>query len=342
MAEESIRCIIVKFSVTLVFPVSLLIAAMLYLTSCGSSDEAIDNTISFHSTLSEYGLYKPGMSDLIPEKGVEIYDIASALFTDYAEKQRLLKIPQGKRVTIDGSGLPIFPEGTIIAKTFYYSKSDRGMRQIIETRLLIFEQGKWNVATYQWNAAQNNANLLNDGAIIPVAFNDDSGRNHKLTYKIPSQKDCSSCHRSDDQLTPIGPKARNLNMTITEKGKRQNQLRHFMQKGIFNHSDITGIGSLPNYKDTTLDLTRRARAYLDMNCAHCHEPAGMASNTSLNLGFSASFQQTGIDYNKQNIVIRMNTMGEYHMPKIGTTILDDNGVKLVTEYIKSLSSNPDH
>jgi uncharacterized repeat protein (TIGR03806 family) len=318
----------------------MLIATMPLMTCCKSTEEAIANNISFHGKLSAYGLYRSGMSDMIPEKGVQVYIIASALFTDYAEKQRLIKLPQGKRVTIDGSGLLIFPNGTIIAKTFYYSKPDHGKRQIIETRLLILDQGKWNAATYQWNAAQTDADLLDSGALVPITFEDHSGMRRKLAYKIPSQNDCSSCHRSDDQLSPIGPKARNLNRIVNGEGKRQSQLEYFMKKGLFNDADITAIGSLPNYKDTTMDLKTRARAYLDINCAHCHQPAGMASNTSLNLAYSASFEKTGIAFNKQNILIRMSTMGKYHMPKIGTTILDDEGIQIVKTYIKGLGTDP--
>jgi uncharacterized repeat protein (TIGR03806 family) len=278
------------------------------------------------------------MAALIPEKGVEIFDIASPLFTDYAEKQRLLKIPAGKRVTMNGNGLPVFPQGTIIAKTFYYSKSLNDKRQVIETRLLILKEGKWNAATYQWNAAQTNANLLVNGANVPVIFENNSGTQRKLIYKIPTQNDCSSCHRSGDQLTPIGPKAENLNVMINAEGKRQNQLTYLIQKSVFEHSDINIIKSFPRYADTTLALSTRARAYLDINCAHCHNAGGTASNTSLKLNYSAPFEETGIDYNKQNILNRMNTMGEYHMPKTGTTILDDEGVALVKSYIRSLNS----
>ncbi|MCF0051004.1 c-type cytochrome [Dyadobacter sp. LJ53] len=279
------------------------------------------------------------MSELIPEKGVEMFDIASPLFTDYAEKQRLIKIPDGQKATIDGNGLPLFPDGTIIAKTFYYSKSGNKKRRMVETRLLILKHGKWNAATYQWNVMQTNADLLTSGAVVPIAFEDHSGIQRKLAYKIPSQNDCSSCHRSGDQLSPIGPKARNLNMTVTAEGKRQNQLDYFIKKGIFNPADLIAIGALPSYKDTTLDVAMRARAYFDINCAHCHQPAGAASQTSLNLGYSTSFEETGIGFNKQNILIRMSTMGAYHMPKIGTTVLDDEGVQLVKTYIKGLDSH---
>lgn len=298
--------------------------------------------MTFYPELSDYGLFKSDMSNLVPETGVEAFEVASPLFTDYAEKQRLIKLPDKQSVTIAGDGLPVFPNGTIIAKTFYYSKSKNGKRQIVETRLLILEQGKWNAATYRWNAAQTDADLLVDGAVVPIAFEDNAGMQRKLEYKIPSQNDCSSCHRSDDQLNPIGPKARNLNFTINVEGKRQNQLAYLMKKGIFAHSNITGISSLPNYNDTTTALNMRARAYLDINCAHCHQPAGGASGTSLNLGYSSAFEETGIDFNKQNILIRMSTMGEYHMPKTGTTVLDNEGVRLVRAYIKSLGTNAGH
>jgi uncharacterized repeat protein (TIGR03806 family) len=317
------------------------IVAALYISSCSAAPEEIPNNISFHDKLSDYGLFKSTLSDLIPVTGVEVMQIASPLFTDYTEKQRLLKIPSGKKASVNGNGLPTFPDGTIIAKTFYYSKTYNRRRRIIETRLLILNRGKWNAATYQWNAAQTNADLLVNGAIVPVAFEDHAGVQRTLKYKIPAQNDCSSCHRSGDQLVPIGPKAQNLNITVNVEGKRQNQLAYFIKKGIFSHSNMNNIGVLPNYNDTTLALAMRARAYLDVNCAHCHQPAGMASNTSLNLGYAAEFEKTGIDFNKQNILIRMSTMGEYHMPKTGTTVLDEDGVELVRTYIKSLDDHPD-
>ncbi len=324
------------------FLIVFILMAMFYITGCDDADKTIENTISFHGKLSDYKIFTPNMAELVPEAGVEIYEIASPLFTDYAEKQRLLKIPDGQKLRMDGDGLPVFPDGSIIAKTFYYSKSKNGKRQIIETRLLIFKQGSWNAATYQWNAAQTNADLLIDGSTVPVTFADHSGIQRKLEYKIPSQNDCSSCHRTGDRLTPIGPKALNLNIIVDAEGKRQNQLAYFMKKGLFVHSDVSSIGSIPSYKDTTVDLSMRARAYFDINCGHCHQPAGMASSTSLNLGYLTAFEETGIGFNKQNILIRMSTMGEYHMPKTGTTILDDEGVILIKGYIKSLNGDINH
>lgn len=319
--------------------VIILIAATgAYLIGCNNTSQPISNNISFKDKLSAYAIFRADMSDLIPAAGVAMINISAPLFTDYAEKQRLLKLPDGSKITLTGDGLPVFPEGAIIAKTFYYLTSVNGSKRLIETRLLILKDKKWNAATYRWNDDQADATLLTEGAIVPVDFNDHSGRRRHLEYKIPTQQDCGSCHRSGNELIPIGPKASNLNIFVNRDGIRQNQLAYLMQKGILAHADITSIASMPDYNDSSLAVPIRARAYLDINCAHCHRSKGIADNTSIKLDYTTPFDETGIDFNKQNMLIRMSTMGEYHMPKIGTTVIDDEGLQLVKQYIYSLGS----
>ncbi|MBO9616295.1 MAG: c-type cytochrome [Dyadobacter sp.] len=317
-------------------PLWLVLVAIL-LVACGGSPQEIRNNISFKSRLSEYALFKGNMPDLVPADDVVPVQIGSSLFTDYAEKQRLLKIPAGQKMIIAGDGLPVFPDGTLIAKTFYYSKSGKGTRQIIETRLLLYSGNQWNVATYRWNAGQTDAELLTEGATVPVYFEDRYGQRRHLTYKIPAQNDCGSCHRSGDELTPLGPQARNLNVSVDVGGEKVNQLAYLMKRGMLAQTDVSRITSLPDYKDSSLPLASRARAYLEMNCAHCHREAGTAASTSLDLSYNTPFEKTGIGYNRANIVIRMGTMGEYHMPKTGTTTIDDEGARLIRDYIKSLA-----
>ncbi|MCF0072782.1 c-type cytochrome [Dyadobacter sp. CY261] len=316
-----------------------LILAGILLSACHHGTQAISNNISFKGKLSEYELFKGNLSDMVPAGNVVPLQIGSPLFTDYAEKQRLIKIPDGTKVVVAGEGLPVFPNGTLIAKTFYYSKSGNGGRKIIETRLLLYSDQKWNAATYRWNAGQTDAELLTEGAIVPVYFEDQLGKHRHLEYKIPTQKDCGTCHRSGDELVPLGPQARNLNIDIQVEGKSVNQLTYLINRGIFGHAAISGIASLPDYRDSSQALTTRARAYLEMNCAHCHRETGSAESTSLNLNYATPFEETGIAYNKENMLIRMSTMGEYHMPKIGTTTRDEEGVRLIKEYIKSLHND---
>ena len=70
--------------------------------------------------LFDYQIYSGKVSDLTPAEGFIKYELATPLFTDYAEKERLIKIPAGSSLGIAGDGLPTFPNGTILVKTFFY------------------------------------------------------------------------------------------------------------------------------------------------------------------------------------------------------------------------------
>jgi len=77
----------------------------------------INNEIKFSPTLSSYGFFQGKMSDLLPATDLETFELSAPLFTDYAEKQRLFKIPKDSTITILSTGKLNFPEGSIL-KTY--------------------------------------------------------------------------------------------------------------------------------------------------------------------------------------------------------------------------------
>jgi len=83
-------------------------------------------------------------------------------------------------------------------------------------------------------------------------------------------------------------------------------------------------------------IENRARAYFETNCAHCHSPNGIAGITQLDLRYETPIHETGIWLKKGKIAMRMTVEGELHMPQKGTTIIHDEGLKLVMDYIKDL------
>lgn len=280
------------------------------------------------------------MANLIPAKGVNLLELSSTLFTDYAEKQRLIRLPKGQKLVIKGNGLPEFPEGTVLAKTFYYlkDKSDPASgRQILETRILLLKNGIWNAGTYQWNAAQTRAVYISASASVKVNWRTEDGTIRKIAYHIPGQQECVSCHRSNDQVIPIGPKAMNLNRNVMRNGQEINQLTDLQHRNLLSFTvSPSAIPALPFAADTTLSLERRARAYLEINCAHCHNPNGLAYRKPLMLNYQIPISKTGISFEKNNITSRMETLGYLHMPKLGTTVLDEKGVKLIKDYLNSI------
>ena len=147
-------------------------------------------------------------------------------------------------------------------------------KRIIETRLEIKENGKWNIATYLWNQAQTDATLALDGSDTQVSWINADGISQSTLYHVPSQNECMTCHQSSSVISPIGPSLRNLNRIVERNGAILNQLTHLQTVGVLNDFEINQVSQIVDYNDASVSLSERARAYLDMNCAHCHNPDG--------------------------------------------------------------------
>ncbi|WDF66966.1 hypothetical protein PQ465_11675 [Sphingobacterium oryzagri] len=320
--------------------VIILVPSILMLLNKQGLSAKIEDNMAFSETLSTYGLFKGELFDLTPCNEAISIEIASSLFTDYAEKQRIILLPKDKKMKANGDGLPEFPDGTIIAKTFFYPKmigENPNGKHILETRLLIKNKEKWNAATYKWDKNQQEAYLLTDGSTEPVAFTDKNGNRRTIAYKIPSRADCSSCHRQRNKILPIGPKLRNLNIDVVRDNQTINQLVYLKRKEKLHIGSTDEIDRISSYSEESEPIHNRARAYLDINCAHCHSPEGTAGITLLDLRYETPIQETGIWLKQGKISARMQVTGELHMPQKGTTMIHKEGVHLILDYIDNLN-----
>jgi len=310
---------------------------LLYFQSC-TKDDLInpENNIELSPKLSDYHIFQGNQSDLVPTNGYELYEISTQLFSDYAEKQRLVKIPAGSKMTASNDGLPAFPDGTILVKTFFYFNDKRDFskgKKIIETRLLVKNNSKWNVGTYLWNNEQTDANLLTTGLNKTFNWIDQSGTGKVIAFHIPGNRECATCHKSNDAFIPIGAKTRNLNIDVIRNSVTVNQLTYFQSIGILNPVNPSAFSHFPNSHNTLLPTSERARAYLDVNCAHCHSQSGVASATGLFFAYELPLDETNITHKKNRII---NMMSEGGMPKLGTTVIDEESLALIKAYINSL------
>jgi uncharacterized repeat protein (TIGR03806 family) len=328
---------------TIVFTVFTMLYIVLFYSFKASNNEKNAHKTSddiFSPSLSSYQLFDGELSKLIPAKGVELYELTSHLFVDYAEKQRLIKLPIGTKMTSNGNGLPNFPDGTILVKTFYWFKDKKNKklgRSIIETRLLIKNNGKWKVGTYQWNSAQTEAMLITTGTNVNVGWKDSNGEERKILFHIPSNAECTNCHQYNNEDFPIGTKLRNMNFDVTRNNDKVNQLKYFQNIGWLDVVSTVAISTLPNWENTDFSLDKRARAYMDMNCAHCHNSRGSASYKKLFLDYETPYDLTTIAYKKTKILKLMESSNEeLKMPKIGTSVIDIEGLELIKQYVKSI------
>lgn len=309
------------------------------------TDPYFDDTVyaiaEFLQKLSELQLFEGNLSDLKFNKTVHEYSLSTPLFTDYSYKLRSIAIPKGEQMTYSGEGLFLFPNNSIITKTFYYFNDERDPslgKRIIETRVLIKKNGNWQGGNYFWNDEQTEAFLDQAPHTVPINWIDNLGVNRMVNYKVPSRNQCFLCHDNNGVAMPIGPKARALNFEYNGR----NQIQYLIDNGLLSGApDLSQIVSLPDWSDDTLLLEQRARAYLDVNCAHCHQPGGfynVNNGDTFDLRFETSFEDSNIFDQRLNIQNRMNSnITNFFMPFIGTTVIHTEGVSLINDYIDSLN-----
>ena len=130
-----------------------------------------------------------------------------------------------------------------------------------------------------------------------------------------------------------------------------------------NFSLPTETNTVVDYNDTSKPLETRMRSYFDINCAHCHKEHGHCDYRPMRFAFSETYNnQTnmGVCVDTQDmqnfppalsrlvtpgntgrsmLYHRMNTVDEsIRMPLHGRTLIHDEGVLLVEEWINSITT----
>jgi uncharacterized repeat protein (TIGR03806 family) len=172
---------------------------------------------------------------------------------------------------------------------------------LIETRVLVRREAGWEALPYVWNAAQTEAELSRTGDALPLELVADDGSREAFTYVVPNENQCAGCHVVDlktKKIVPIGLKARHLNRDFDYSAGSENQLAHLVKLGYLSDwTDATAAATPKNadWRDRRQPLDARARAYLDVNCGHCHNPTGPANTTALDLTiFGATDRYLGL------------------------------------------------
>ncbi len=318
-----------------------------------------------YEKLSRYGFFKGELKNLDPADNVVPYELNTPLFTDYAYKARFMYIPSGK-AKVESDLKLSFPVGTTLIKNFYYPEDFRketGKRRIVETRLLIHKPEGWDALTYVWNAEQTDAELDYAGDEFDVKWVHYDGKERSANYVVPNKNQCKGCHETSKKVVPIGPTVRNLNRKNTVLGVHQIEYLYASQKLDLGGLKLESIPVFPVWDDEKKwNLDERARAWLDVNCAHCHNPDGPANTSGLDLSFdqkdpgkigickvpiAAGRGSGGLHFDilpgnpEQSIVyyrLISNDPG-IMMPELGRTTIHEEGVKLVADWIAAMTES---
>lgn len=283
-----------------------------------------------------------------PASGLVAYGVNAPLWSDGAEKERFMALPDGQKIKVGADGDFDFPNGTVLVKTFSLGG------RLVETRLLVrHDDGEWAGYSYEWNDAQTDAVLLPAGKTKPVGA---------VTWSFPSRGDCMRCH-TEAAGRSLGLELGQQNGDYVYKvtNRVSNQLKTLEHIGMFEQP----VGP-PEQKIAFPDplgqapLEARARAYLHSNCGNCHRPQG-GGRGDLDLRFGTSLADTkacnadpqagdlGVAGakllaagapDKSLLTLRARAAGANRMPPLGTTIVDDKGVAVVEAWIRGVTTCP--
>jgi len=265
--------------------------------------------------LADWGMVGVRDGRLVLAVGAQPYELNTPLFTDYAGKLRTVWMPKGQAATCSDDETFDFPVGTVLTKTFFYptaadgavapgdglklSETGEGLDlarvRLVETRILVRRAEGWVALPYVWDDDQTTAKLKRTGQPIAMTLAR-PGRSDRFTYQVPNVNQCVGCHgtnHSTKALQPIGLKARHLDRDVAVGGQGFNQLARQEAIGYLRGLPARPPGGV-DWLDERAPLDARARAWLDINCAHCHSPTGPADTSGLYLTLAASGPQLGL------------------------------------------------
>jgi uncharacterized repeat protein (TIGR03806 family) len=327
----------------------------------------LDLTQVPYPKLSDYKFFAGLLKNQIPSLNVLPLEPESTLFTDYALKKRFVWMPEGSKATYNGDGkLLELPVGAVLIKNFYYENVlPSNTTRIIETRLMIRKSTGWIFAEYVWNDEQTEAFYDLSGSFTSITWTQENGTPKTVAnYRIPSETECFVCHKINNVAQPIGIKPQNLNNDFTFAEGTKNQLTKWIEVGYLDSSNLpSNITSAVDYKDSSKPLVDKVRSYLDINCAHCHNPEGHCSYRPMNFLFSATEGYQGLTNlgvcvntedmqgfpsnlskiinpgspNRSMLFYRINTNDQtYRMPLHGRSEIHTEGVNLIRSWIETL------
>lgn len=277
------------------------------------------------------------------------YEVNAPFWSDDAEKSRYFILPEGKQLGYRNDGSWEVPVGATIVKDFRVQSGRQ--KKLFETRLIKRTSDGWEAATYVWNKQETDAELLPNGK--QFEFWDRSGIH---SWHAPSASECASCH-VDAAGYVLGLNTAQLNRNAS--GSETNQILQWASKGYVSLPQDLNLETAPRFcspADTSVDLATRARVWLDVNCAMCHQPKG-PGNANIDLRYATKLEATGTvgvppaqghleienallispGNPQQSLMLhRIETLSEGRMPSVGSNQVDPLGVQLLKDWIKSL------
>lgn len=313
---------------------------------------------SFPRRLSETGIFQSTPKQL-PAEGVIRFSINHPMWQDGATAEHYLSLPNDAKVTVYDTPQPLtnmamfssrlhYPAGTVLAKSI------RWKERLIETQLLHFDGSRWYGYSYIWNQDQTDAELAPREGKELMLDTDSMKR-----WRVHSRTECFQCHNPWPETTlaftpeQLHQTARGADSTWLQLQKMGYvQTLNSQQEPIAAENCVRIALRL----DADASIDDRARSYLHVNCAHCHQ-FGAGTGVAIVVRRPDPLEETkmiskvpekgSLGLNEAKIVepgepdrsillYRMASSSVGRMPHIGSREVDFGAVALIAQWINEL------
>lgn len=262
------------------------------------------------------------------------------LWTDGADKRRTISLPAGSKIDASDPDAWQFPVGTKLTKDFSFGGKK------IETRTMERTAEGWRFASFLWS---------DDGKTMsPAPERGTTVEVGGLRHRIPGQNDCKVCH-GNGKTPVLGFSALQLSTDRDPNAPHAG----VPLPGSVDLATLVKDGRLAGFTGTTAPriaartpTERAALGYLHANCGHCHRDEGSLAALDMKLTDGDVMRST-VDRpsriaparmriarhapSDSVLVERMKTRDPTkQMPPLGTQLVDEEGVTLLTRWVGEL------
>jgi glucose/arabinose dehydrogenase/mono/diheme cytochrome c family protein len=307
--------------------------------------------------LSELGVFE-NLKTLSPRPGLVPYEVSNPFWSDFAIKRRWFALPgSDSRITFRRDQPWSFPAGTVWVKHFdrpYYRPTGSPFRT--ETRILVKTESGVSGASYRWNDAGTEAELVPAGGTTAI-FNVWSGDSLvPQTWRFPGRSECLRCH-DGAQGGAAGFNTVQLNRQVRRGVHLLSQLDAMVSDGYFENPPTNTflLPALSPTSDETVSVESRVRSYFAANCVQCHHP-GALNRASWDarpgipldaMGLLEVAESVPIGTNRMDLIspgkpeqsalyLRISALGANHMPPLATYELDAASIRLIERWIREV------
>ena len=350
---------------------------------------ANDVNQDFPRTLSQTGLFA-SVTDHQMAPGVIPYSINAEPWADGARAERWLGIPEsgqiglfekndplledggdgrqlvGGRPALEGrKGTWKYPDGTVFVKSLFLNVAasesvQPSNERPVETQILHQDEDVWRAYTYIWNEDGTDAILASsegEQRKYSVIDPDSPDGTRQQTWHFSGRSECMICH-SKRARHVLGFDEQQLTRQHTYGEVVDDQLHTLTHINLFVSEPKASASPLRSPWDNHGSVQQRARAYLDVNCAHCHGHGG-AGTAQFRLQAELKLDETGLldstltqgnfgirdarliaagDPYRSVLFYRMAKLGRGRMPHIGSWVIDQQGLQLLYDWITEIPS----